>query len=607
MKYALVKFRVHLLGPRPFVIYTDHASLWTATNSLHLSQQMARWLSFFAEYNFHVEYKPGKLNVLADALSRRPDYELAHVSRVTTDLYDRIRLAYQRDENYTPLVQFLSDGKDDMVDRLSSRQRARLLRYGLVNGILHCRVAPADPPRVAIPNDEDLKYDILVYAHDSPMGGHLGRGKTYQAVSQTFWCPACISGWHTMSRHVKHREPSGHASTPLQSLPVPADCWKSMSLDFVFGLPADDKGNTGILVFVCRLSKMVHLAPVRDKVTGKQAAQLLLDSVFRYHGLPGTIVSDRDPRFTGAFWDTLFQLLGTKLTMSTADHPQTDGQTERVNRALEDTLRSICAEAPRSWSDQLPMVEFALNNAVHTSTGFTPFYLNGLRHPQVPLTLRGGTDASIFRAQEDRCDLAISQNDFATETQWLLLDTKNLPLNLVSFVGSNKLKHRFIGPFAVLARHSAAYTVDLLKSMATHPTFYVGRLKRYHDPLGPPSRTEEDQDENSPPRNEAESSGQPALPVSKPVNDTQAGTYANHTTGMTVPNGKSLGKSYTHKPSGTNTPAAHKRASDHAPHGLESLSLDGGGSQNSAVNTPVELSSLTTQSVHILTKDLKGP
>ncbi|POM69341.1 Pol protein [Phytophthora palmivora] len=164
---------------------------------------------------------------------------------------------------------------------------------------------------------------------------------------------------------------------------VPADCWKSMSLDFVLGLPADDKGNTGILVFVCRLSKMVHLAPVRDKVTGKQAAQLFLDSVFRYHGLPETIVSDRDPRFTGAFWDTLFQLLETKLTMSTADHPQTDGQTERINRVLEDTLRSICAEAPRSRSDQLSMVKFSLNNAV-------------------PLTLWGGTGASIVSGEEAR-------------------------------------------------------------------------------------------------------------------------------------------------------------------------------------------------------------
>ncbi|KAE9054574.1 hypothetical protein PF007_g32591 [Phytophthora fragariae] len=141
---------------------------------------------------------------------------------------------------------------------------------------------------------------------------------------------------------------------------------------------------------------MVHFAPVRDTVTGNEVARLFMDCVFRHHGLPKTIVSDRDPRFTAAFWQTLFRLLGTRLSMSTADHPQTDGQTERVNRVLEDTLRSICAEMPRSWDDRLPMVEFALNNAVHASTGFTPFYLNGLRHPQVPLTLRGRTGASVI-------------------------------------------------------------------------------------------------------------------------------------------------------------------------------------------------------------------
>ncbi|POM61547.1 Pol protein [Phytophthora palmivora] len=544
----LSKFRVHLFGSRPFVIYTDHASLRTATNSPHLSQRMVRWLSFFAEYNFRVEYKPGKLNVLADALSRRPDYELAHVSRVTTDLVD-----------------------------------------------------PVDPPRIVVPNDEDLKYDIRLEAHGAPMSGHLDREKTYQAVSQTFWWPRMYK-W--VAPNVKTCEtcqrvqPSGHASAPLQSLPPPADCWKSMSLDLVFGLPADDKGNTGISVFACRSSKMVHLAPVRDKATGKQAAQLFLDSVFRNHGLPETIVSDRDPRFTSAFWDTLFQLLGTKLTMSSADHPQTDGQTERVNRVLED----ICAEAL---------------NAVDASTGVTPFYLNGLRHPQVPLTLRGGTDASIVCGGEARKAFFSQALDIDPESlksqlplliddtltlisrlryamasaqdkqkeyperkgngrdELVLLDTKNLPLKVVSSVESNKLKHRFIGPFAVLVRHNAAYTIDLPKSMATHPTFYVGRLKRYHDPLDPPSQTEEDQGENSPPRNEAESSGQPELLVSKPVTATQADTHASHTKGMTVQSGKNSGKTHTRKPSGTSTPAAHKRASDHAPHGLERLSLDG--------------------------------
>ncbi|POM58866.1 Pol protein [Phytophthora palmivora] len=121
------------------------------------------------------------------------------------------------------------------------------------------------------------------------------------------------------------------------------------------------------------LSKMVHLAPIRDKVTGKQAAQLFLDSVLRYHGLPDTIVSDRDPPFTGEFWDTLFQLLETKLTMSTAYHPQT----ERVKRVLEDTLRSICAEAPQSWSDQLPVVVFALNHI----NGVYPVLLEWVKTP----------------------------------------------------------------------------------------------------------------------------------------------------------------------------------------------------------------------------------
>ncbi|POM78446.1 Pol protein [Phytophthora palmivora] len=377
-----------------------------------------------------------------------------------------------------------------------------------------------------------------------------------------------------------------------------------MSLDFIFGLPTDDKGNTGILVFVCRLSKMVHLAT---------AAQLFLDSVFRYHGLPEIIASDRDPRFTGAFWNTLFQLLGTKLTMSTADHPQTDGQTKRVDRVLKATLRSICAEAPRSWSDQLPMVEFALNNAVHASTGFTPFYLNGLRHPQVPLTLRGDTESSIVSGGEawkafsslvsdiepeylqrqmssfidDRLTLisrvrdamALAQDkqkEYSDKTSrgnlnlfrkgdLVLLDTKNLPLKQQV---EAPLRRTLCGP-------GAAYTIDLPKSMATHPTFYVGRLKRYHDPLGPPSQTEGGQGENSPPRNEAESSGQQELPVSKPATDTQTGTHESHTKGMTVPNGKSSRQCHTRKPSGASTPAAHKRASHHAPHGLERLSLDG--------------------------------
>ncbi|POM62201.1 LOW QUALITY PROTEIN: reverse transcriptase [Phytophthora palmivora] len=379
------------LGHEAHVIYNDHASLRTATNPPHLPQRMARWLSFFAESNFRVEYKPDKLKVLSDALPRRPDYELAHVSRVTTDLYDRIRLAYQEDENYTPLVQFLSDGKDAKVDRLSPRQRAQRHRYELGDGLLHYRT-----PEILLGLSFHLKYDILLEAHDAPISGHLGREKTYRAVSQTFWWPHMYK-W--MAHYVKTCEPcqrvkpSGHTSAPLQSLPVPADCWNSKSLDFVFGLPADDKGNTK------------------------------------------------------GVWDALFHLLGTKLTMSTVDHPRTDGQTERANRVLEDTLRSICVEAPRSWPDKLPMVEFTLNNARR----------NGVDPDQTEeySDKNGRENLSVFMVGD-----------------LVLLNTKNLPLTLVRSIGSNKLKHRFIGPVGVLGRHSAAYTIDLVKSMATSPTYF---------------------------------------------------------------------------------------------------------------------------------------
>ncbi|GMF20307.1 unnamed protein product [Phytophthora fragariaefolia] len=157
-------------------------------------------------------------------------------------------------------------------------------------------------------------------------------------------------------------------------------------MDFVFGLPPDSKRRTGIVVFVDRFSKMVHLAAVPADVTTKQTARLFVDMVFRHHGMPIDIVSDRDPRFTARFWQEVFTLLGTQLSMSTADHLQTDGQTERVNRVLVDVLKSY-THSFHQLSDCLPMAEFAINNSVHVSTGHTPFYVNALRHPRVPSVL----------------------------------------------------------------------------------------------------------------------------------------------------------------------------------------------------------------------------
>jgi hypothetical protein len=405
MKYALAKFRVYLLGDRPFTVFTDHASLRTAVNSPHLSQRMARWLSFFAEYNFSVEYKPGRLNVVADALSRRPDYEptpssknselnavgTLSVSVPTSSILDDVRDAYAHDERIVRLKAFLMDPSPEAKRRLPASYRSTTHRYTQRNGLLYYN----GTPRVVVPESHDLRLRIMYECHDAPVSGHRGREKTYLTLSRDFYWPR---QYQFVRKYVRACEvcqrvkPGPSLRAPLQSLPIPTECWESVSMDFIFGFPEDEHKNDGILVFVDRFSKMVHLAAVPETITAEGSARVFVDTVFRLHGLPRELVSDRDPRFTAEFWRSVFRLVGTRLKMSTSDHPETDGQTERTNRVLEEILRGY-VHSFSSWSDFLPMVEFAINNSVHASTSHTPFYVNGLRHPRLPPLLE--SDSSL--------------------------------------------------------------------------------------------------------------------------------------------------------------------------------------------------------------------
>jgi hypothetical protein len=410
MKFALVKFRIYLLGSKPFTVYTDHASLRTAIKSPHLSQRMARWLSFFAEYNFNVEYKPGKLNFIGDGLSRRPDLdfktktssEVNAITCVRSSLMDDIKESYKKDITCNTLLKYFnSDCKD--TSKLDSKSLSRLHRYSYHEGLIYYSIDHTDDPRILVPNDTDLKERILYEYHDSPISGHLGREKTFLAVSRDFYWPHLYK-W--VRKYVRTCEicqrvkPSGSNKAPLLSLPIARDCWRSISMDFTFGYPKDKQGRTGILVFVDRFSKMVHLVPVSPSVTAEETASIFLDTVFRLHGMPESIVSDRDPRFHAAFWRSLFQQCGTQLLMSTAAHPESDGQTERVNRVLGDILRSYATTIYKDWSKLLPMAEFAINNSVHVSHGYTPFYVNTLAHPRVPLHLGGSPSLSGGGNQE---------------------------------------------------------------------------------------------------------------------------------------------------------------------------------------------------------------
>jgi len=270
-------------------------------------------------------------------------------------------------------------------------------------------------------------------------------------------------------------------------------------------------------VFVDRLSKRVHLAPVDTSITAPQLARVFVDTVVKHHGVPEIIVSDRDPRFVSDFWGSLFRLLGTQLNISTAFHPQTDGQTERTNRQLEQVLRHYVNAQHTNWDELLAIAEFSINSHVSAATGFTPFFLDTGMHPRIPLSLaaqslgQGGPgdppDAeeasgppfttTAFVQEWDEAEKAakvamrLAQDRYAAHADLrrldvtfkdgdkVLLSTEHL--KLPSSV-SRKFNSRWIGPYPIRRAVSpVAYELLLPRTLRVHPVFHVSLLKAYRE------------------------------------------------------------------------------------------------------------------------------
>ena len=238
--------------------------------------------------------------------------------------------------------------------------------------------------------------------HDVPYAGHLGYHKTLKNLQKTFYrhnltlevrefilsCPVC------QQEKSQHRVPAGL----LQPLKLPEQKWDDVSMDFIMGLPRSKSGNDGILTVVDRATKMVHLAPIRQTITAAETARLYWDKVGKLHGIPRSIVSDRDPRFTSKFWQEFWKILGSKLRMSSAYHPQTDGQSEAMNRVVEMVLRCtlLTIQKQDKWESLLPTVEFVINNSPTQATGYTQFYLNYGYHPCTPIDLIQNYDSTLI-------------------------------------------------------------------------------------------------------------------------------------------------------------------------------------------------------------------
>ena len=416
--YALKKWRHYLLGTHSVVV-TDHQALQHFLQQPHLNQRQTRWMGTLAEFDVRITHQRGKLNVVADALSRRPDHLLASLCLAAraapgqnttvldvTPLVKQIAEAAAADQEFQAILKAAST-----VPNLSGYQVDS-------EGLLYYTAGGVD--RLFIPSS--LRTKFLEEAHDTIVSGHLGVTKTLERLARVAYWPGMepdvrqyVRTCDSCQRHKpRNLKPPGL----LRPLPIPAQPWEGIAMDFIVRLPRTSSGVDSIMTVVDRLTKMAHFLPTTTTVTAELAARQFFAGIVRLHGLPRSIVSDRDPKFTSNFWRQLMSLTGTSLDMSTARHPQTDGQTERMNRTLEEMLRAYATVTP-DWDALLPALEFAYNDSVHASTGQSPFYVNYGFHPRSPLGLL--SQAHIISCPESRDFLArIAQ---ATDTAKSMLQS----------------------------------------------------------------------------------------------------------------------------------------------------------------------------------------
>ena len=491
--HALRTWRHYLLG-RKFTIVSDHHSLKFLQTQPQLSRRQARWLELLAEFDYEIVHRPGKSNVVADALSRLNNIAVQNLGTVKQgvkreDLFKGLEQAYKKDKETKRLLENQDAEKDFCIvqNKIFYTGKGRMQLY--------------------LPQGEYRDF-IMNECHDSRYAGHLGMKKTEELVQRDFYWPTLhqdvTSYVQTCEECQRNKASNLRSAGLLQPLEVPSQRWERISMDFITHLPRTRSGFDSLLVMVDYLTKMMVLRPTHSTATAVDTARIVMDAVVRVHGVPRVIVSDRDTRFTSSFWKEICKSMGTSLAMSSGYHPQTDGQTERANRSIEEMLRAYVGRRQTDWDERLGMVEYAYNNSVHSSSGYTPFYLCYGRHPLSPVQLlsqveskNAAADAFLRQLEEDVTH-AVEQLRRAQEQQKkyadkrrrdvefqvgdeVLLSTKTLPV-VVAAGGSSKLGPLYCGPFVVLERHRTSYKLELPPHMKVHPVFHISQLKLYRRP-----------------------------------------------------------------------------------------------------------------------------